>query len=160
MYCIKNGRQYNPLCQFANLFFFFKSGTDIRMQVNCHLTHCGLSSLYGVWDIGHHWFMYCLVACAALRHYLNKWRLVIKRNEVQWNWNLNTIIFIQQNVFQNVAWKLAAILFRSQCVNSSPPCAAYMRQWVGSALVQIMACHLFGAKPLSKPMPWYCQFDP
>ena len=33
-------------------------------------------------------------------------------------------------------------------LNSSPPSAAYMRQWMGSALVQIMACRLFGAKPL------------
>ena len=32
------------------------------------------------------------------------------------------------------------------------PSAAYMRHWTGSALVQIMACHLFGAKPLSKPI--------
>ena len=30
-----------------------------------------------------------------------------------------------------------------------PPSATYMRQWIGSALVQIMACRLFGAKPLS-----------
>ena len=30
----------------------------------------------------------------------------------------------------------------------------------GSALVQIMACRLFGAKPLSKPMLGYCQLDP
>ena len=36
--------------------------------------------------------------------------------------------------------------------NSSPHSAAYMRQWIGSALVQIMACRLFGAKPLSKPI--------
>ena len=36
-------------------------------------------------------------------------------------------------------------------INSSPPSAAYMRQRIGSALVQIMACHLFCAKPLSKP---------
>ena len=35
-----------------------------------------------------------------------------------------------------------------------------MRQWFGSALVQIMACRLFGAKPLSKPMLGYCQLDP
>ena len=33
--------------------------------------------------------------------------------------------------------------------------ATYMRQWIGSALVQIMACRLFGAKPLSKPMLGY-----
>ena len=40
----------------------------------------------------------------------------------------------------------------SQYVNSSPPSPAYMRQWSGLALVQKMACRLFRAKPLSKPM--------
>ena len=30
--------------------------------------------------------------------------------------------------------------------NSSPPRASYMRQWIGSTLVQLMACRLFGAK--------------
>ena len=45
-------------------------------------------------------------------------------------------------------------------VNSSPPSATYMRQWTGSALLQIMAWRLFGAKPLSKPMLGYCQLYP
>ena len=31
----------------------------------------------------------------------------------------------------------------------------YMHQLIGSVLVQIMACHLFGAKPLSEPMLGY-----
>ena len=44
--------------------------------------------------------------------------------------------------------------------NSSPPNAAYIRQWIWPALVQIMACRLFGAKPLSKPMPRFCQLGP
>ena len=45
-------------------------------------------------------------------------------------------------------------------INSlSPPSATYMHQWIGSALVQIMACRLFGAKSLSKPMLAYCQLD-
>ena len=47
-----------------------------------------------------------------------------------------------------------------QPINSSPPSAAYMRQWIGPALVQIMACRLFGDKPLSKPTLGYCQLDP
>ena len=34
-----------------------------------------------------------------------------------------------------------------------------MRQLTGSALVQIMACRLFGAKPLLEPMLGYCQMD-
>ena len=34
-----------------------------------------------------------------------------------------------------------------------------MRQWIRSALVQIMACRLLGAKPLSKPMLCNYQLD-
>ena len=52
---------------------------------------------------------------------------------------------------------MAAILSQPQCVNSSPPSATYMHQWTGSALVQVMACHLFGAKPLPELMLPYCQ---
>ena len=44
-------------------------------------------------------------------------------------------------------------------VNSSPPVFVYLRRWIGSTLVQIMACRLFGAKPLSNPMLSYCQLD-
>ena len=31
--------------------------------------------------------------------------------------------------------------------------------WIGSTLVQIMACRLFGAKPLSKPILAYCKLE-
>ena len=34
-------------------------------------------------------------------------------------------------------------------VNSSPHSAAYVRRWIGSALLQIMVCRLIGTKPLS-----------
>ena len=40
----------------------------------------------------------------------------------------------------------------SSALTHIPTSAVYMRQWTGSALVQIMACRLFGAKSLSKPM--------
>ena len=40
-----------------------------------------------------------------------------------------------------------------QWVNSSPPGAPYIDQWIGSALVQIMAYRL------SKPVLVYCQLD-
>ena len=56
---------------------------------------------------------------------------------------------------------LHTIPFKVSCIiNSSPSCATYMRQWIGLALVEIMACRLFGAKPLSKPMLGYCQLHP
>ena len=41
-----------------------------------------------------------------------------------------------------------------------PPSAAYMRQWIRSALIQVMACCLFGAKLLPEPMLAYWQLDP
>ena len=63
--------------------------------------------------------------------------------------------FIQGNAFENIIWKKAVILSQPQCVISSPPSAAYMHQWIGSTLVLVMACHLFGAKPLCKPMLQY-----
>ena len=34
-----------------------------------------------------------------------------------------------------------------------------MCQWIGSALVQKMTCHLFGTKPLLEPMLDYCWLD-
>ena len=46
-----------------------------------------------------------------------------------------------------------------QWVNSSPPSAAYMRQWTGSTMVQVRACRMFGTKPLPKPMLICCQLD-
>ena len=49
---------------------------------------------------------------------------------------------------------------RAQCVNSSPLSTAYMRQWTGSTLLQVMACRLFGSQPLPEPMMTVCQLDP
>ena len=65
-----------------------------------------------------------------------------------------------KNEFENAVCKLLAIMSQTQSVNSSPPSAAYKHQCIGSALVQIMACHPFGAKPLSKPVLSHCQLDP
>ena len=48
--------------------------------------------------------------------------------------------------------------FTSCYFNSPPSSAAYMHQWIGSALVQIMDCRLFDANPLPELMLSYCQF--
>ena len=45
-------------------------------------------------------------------------------------------------------------------INSSLSSCAYMRQWIGPALVQIMVCCLFGTNLLSKPTLGYCQLGP
>ena len=46
------------------------------------------------------------------------------------------------------------------CINLSLPSAAHMCQWTRSALVHVMACHLFSTKPLPEPTLIYCQLDP
>ena len=68
--------------------------------------------------------------------------------------------FLYKNAYENIACEMVAILSRHQYVNSSPPSAVYMRQRIGSALVQVMACRLFGAKPLPNLVLAYCQLEP
>ena len=64
------------------------------------------------------------MACAwsAPSHYLNQcWNIVnwILRNKLQWNFNRNSNIFIQENALENVVCEMASILSRPQCVNPS-----------------------------------------
>ena len=49
---------------------------------------------------------------------------------------------------------------RLQVLNSSPPRAAYMHQWTGSALVQVMTCRLFSTKPLPEQMLTHYHWTP
>ena len=60
----------------------------------------------------------------APSHYLNQCWDIVKwtlRNKLQWNFNQNSNIFIQENAFESVSWEMAAILSWSQCVNSLAP---------------------------------------
>ena len=97
--------------------------------------------------------------CLVLSHYLNKWLLHVNqtfRHKLQWNFT-QTIWFTSN--------KMHCKMLSAKCgpfcslLNSSPPGATYMRHWTGSSLVQVMACRLFGAKPLPEPMLVYCQLD-
>ena len=79
------------------------------------------------------WFRQWLVAWTAPSHYLNQcWNIVnwTLRNKLQWNLNRNKYIFIQQNAFENVVWKLLAILSRPQCVHVLAPCMNQPSQWI------------------------------
>ena len=46
-----------------------------------------------------------------------------------------------------------------EIINPSPLSAVYMRQWNGSALVQVMVCRLIDAKPLPDLIVTYCQLN-
>ena len=99
---------------------------------------------------------------SAPSHYLNQCSHIVNwalRNIFQCNFICNSKVFIQGNALENGICKMVAESSRPKCVNSSPPSATYMHQWISSALIQIMVCRLFGAKPLSEPMLPYCQLD-
>ena len=84
-----------------------------------------------------HWFRWWLGAGQATRHYLNHWWLVT-----------DEYIFASHGPIE-----LNPPHPHPTTTHPTPPSAAYMRGWIGWAMVQIMACRLFGAKPLSKQMP-------
>ena len=64
-------------------------------------------------------------------------------------------------MLNQLLWFLAHVAYcLITAINTLRLSGAYMRQWIGSALVQIMARCLFSAKPLSKLIMGYCQFDP
>ena len=61
-------------------------------------------------------------------HYLNQhWIILIwtLRNKLQWNLNKNTTVFIQQNAFENVICKMAAIFFSENGTWREPGMAVF-----------------------------------
>ena len=124
-------------------------------MINSVWPHCGMASVNPV------------IICSVNALLAGWWQAIIWATAdllliESWGTNFDEIwiknaIFIEDNAFENVVCKLLSILC---CVNSSPPSAAYMHQWIVSALFQLMACRLYGTKPLSEPMLDYYQLDP
>ena len=67
-------------------------------------------------------------------------------------------VFSMMHIY-NVDWQTYCVFYPLLSIISSPPSSTYMRQWTRSALVQVMACLLFGSKPLPGPKLAYCQFN-
>ena len=76
------------------------------------------------------------------------------------NWTSRKKKREKRNLFKQMHFKMSAFYLRPQYVNSSHPSATHMRQWTGSALLQVMACRLFGAKPSPEAVLNYCQLYP
>ena len=89
-------------------------------SVMTHITHWGRVTHICVGNLGHQKFRWWLIAWSAASHYLNQfWNIVnwAVRNKIQWHFNRNSYIFIQENAFEYVVWKMAAILYRPHCDN-------------------------------------------
>ena len=89
--------------------------------------------------LSHHWFKQWLVAWPApcLNQCLN---IVIwnPRNKLQWNFNQNWRIFIEENAFGNVICEMAAILSWPQCVNGPAGCVCSWGKQEYGWLVEIL----------------------
>ena len=84
------------------------------------LSHLPLVPLICVSESGQHWFRYWVVVRMAPSHYLNQCCLIVNwtlRNKIQWNFNGNTKLFIDENTFENIVCEMAAILSRGRWVN-------------------------------------------
>ena len=78
-------------------------------------------------------------------------------HKIHWDWG-NPNLYSEQPIGCHDAYStgspngnrvgLCISLPDAHLFNSSPPSVAYMHLWTGSALVQIMACRMFGTKPL------------
>ena len=77
-----------------------------------------------------------------------------------WAWTYELALMWSPVLFHWLVACSGLVILLIGSINSSPPGAAYMHQWIWWAVVQIMAHRLFGAEPLSKPVLGYCQLDP
>ena len=62
----------------------------------------------------HHWFRQWLVAWSAPSHYRNQWWNIVNwtlGNKLQWNFDRNSNIFIEENAFENVVCEMASTCF-------------------------------------------------
>ena len=95
------------------------------VQIDIWLMYTEISNHWAEWRIcvsklDHHWLRKLLVAMSAQSHYQNQgWGIIIwtPRNKFQWHLNRNSYIFIQENEFENIVWKMTVIWSRPQCVN-------------------------------------------
>ena len=98
--------------------------SSVRWQPFClsfnMSTHWGRVTHICVSYLCQHWLRKWLVTRLVPSHYLNQcWNIVswTPRNKLQWNSNRNSYIFIQENPFENVVWKMAAILSQPRWVS-------------------------------------------
>ena len=85
---------------------------------------------------------------------------IIKGKKVRYHliFTMGILLLVRQRLYIEMA-PGACYIFRI-AINSLRPSDAYMHQYTSLSLLQIMACHLVGAKLSSEPMLEYFQFEP
>ena len=95
----------------------------------------------------------------------NAWIIVncTLRNKRPWNFNRNWNIFNQEKAFENVVWKMSAILSRAQCVHCHSMNKLFMVRWLltrSNTSIVIFSIGLLNATKTYIHISFaYCYFD-
>ena len=124
------------------------------------MTHIGVSKP------DHHWFRLWLGAWSAPSHIWTNAGVLSIGNKPQWNINGNSIIFIEENAFENVVCEMAAILSQHQCIKSCAPgrCGSNFKSTVGTPYNTNVGVQKIPDRAIWKPVvakrnntnPWSC----
>ena len=134
----------------------------IEYKYNKHINHVRIHN--GVWTHGMGSFCACTqlmrddVALYVIPSDFGCWLEIC--------WVTLTLIFVFWIFWKSYIWQCMAYFTiyakgsQHSVYGLISPSATYMHQWTGSALVQVMACRLFGAKPFPEPMLTHGQLHP
>ena len=79
-------------------------------DIHLLLINCYLEKSYGF--VGQHWFNQWLVFCLVPNHYLNQCFHVVNwsnGNQIQWNFKQNAMVFVRENILENVVCNIAVL---------------------------------------------------
>ena len=98
---------------------------------------------------------------SAPSHYLSQGWLVIDTNTQSHH---NEISVNMYRIYKRYNYSLISLKYELSFVHAwminSPPDITFRHQWGEPSLLQVMACHLFGAKSLPEQMVTFYQLDP
>ena len=119
------------LKKFPNGYFLsLQCGNIEWCPLHAVLNHIPLAPHLCISELGQHWFRYWLVTYLVLTYYLNQCCVIVNwtlRNELQWNFNQNTKLFIHENASENVVSKTPTILSWGDELNLSEMESAYKK---------------------------------
>ena len=82
------------------------------------------------------------------------------RNKIQWNFNRNSYIFIQENALENVVCEVASFLSRPQCVKLLAHCCTSCTSWKKMRYAYIRhRVHKFLTLYISVIQWWNCHYS-
>ena len=103
-------------------------------------------------EIGHRCFKQWIVPISLPSPYHHFWHIVkcILWDISQWDWNIDIVIFIEENAFTIAVCKVSVMLFRPPCVNRIEPAVTIPQVWDSLCLcLKLFMSQTLVIKPVS-----------